>query len=200
MKRILVLLLVLLLSGCSIFGPAKTGRDNTYVISAINSNCLHSYPTKLTLLVDTPEAMEAFNTAQMAYSRCPFELRYFSKSAWADTPPNMLLPLIVQSLQNTCHFHAVVAAPFSDHYDLLLNTQIIKLQQDFACCPSRVHIILRAQLINESTGNVMAARQFCVTAAAPCDNPYGGVIATNRATTFLLNELTCFVLQATSNM
>ena len=197
MKRILLLLLAaMLLSSCSIFGPTKSNQ-NTYVLNTLNCNTIHAPPTSITLLINTPEASQAFDSTQMAYSRCPYELTYYSKNAWVDTPPNMLLPLMVQSLQNTCHYHAVVQPPFADHYDWTVNTQIIALVHDYSTCPSTVRLSVRAQVTNATTGKVVAARQFFVVAPDPCNSPYSGVAAANRATAFFLKELTCFVLQAT---
>lgn len=183
----------LLLAGCSIFAPIKSQQENTYIINSI-PGCVPKAPhSPLTILVTPPQTTQPYNTTQIAYSTCPFTLSYFAKSFWADTPPQMLLPLIVQSLQETCHFHAVVIPPFPGDYDLQLNTQLLQLQQDFSCHPSRVHLMLRAQVI-DATNHVIATRQFCITMIAPCDDPYGGVIAANKAVAALLTQLTQFVL------
>ncbi len=192
----LLLMMLMLLSGCTLFSPVKNAPQNTYIINKINPNTLHAEPTHLTLLVNAPQTTPAYNTTQMAYMTCPYQFSYFSKNSWIDTPAEMLLPLIVQSLQNTCHYHAVVIPPFSGQYDLVLNTQLIKLQQQFLTCPSRAHIVLRAQLVNANTERVISSCQFDVSAAAPEQNPYGGVIAANCATAQLLAQLTQFCLRA----
>lgn len=193
LRIILCLLTGLLISGCSVFAPVKNQQGNTYIINSV-PGCVPKAPrSPLTLLVTPPQTTQPYNTTQIAYSTCPFTLSYFAKNFWVDTPPQMLLPLIVQSMQDTCHFHAVVIPPFAGGYDLVLNTQLLQLQQDFRCHPSRVHLMLRAQVI-DATNHVIATRQFCITVIAPCDDPYSGVIAANKAVAALLAQLTKFVL------
>lgn len=196
----LILLLAIMLStGCSIFGPVKDSQ-NTYMLTALCPHVGCGTKNGLTLLVQTPQTIQAFNTTQMAYVLCPYQLSYFSSNAWADTPPQMLMPLMVQALQDSRHFHAVVMPSFGGNYDLLLNTQLIMLQQEFTCHPSRSHIVLRAQLINNHDQSVLAACQFDVAVPAACDNPYGGVIAANKAVALLLSQLTEFVLRASADV
>jgi len=195
LRVVLVSSILLLLTGCSLFSPVDNSQK-TYVLATVNPNVLHAPKTNLTLLVTPPQTSQAYNSTQMAYALCPYTLAYFSKHSWADTPPEMLLPLIVQSLQNTCHYHAVVIPPFGGNYDLALNTQLILLQQEFMKCPSRAHVVLRAQLINNTTQKVIATRQFDVRVIAKSDNPYGGVVAANCAVAKVLQELTQFCLQA----
>lgn len=192
-----LIFLTLSLSGCSLFSPIKNSK-NTYVINSVNPNTIHAQPTSLTLLVNVPQTTQAYDTTQMAYIACPYELSYFSKNAWIDTPAQMLLPLMVQSLQNTCHYHAVVTPPFIGQSDLILSTQLVQLQQEFLECKScsREHIIMRAQLINAATQRIIAACQFEVCERAPQNCPYGGVVAANCATAKLLAQLTQFCLQA----
>lgn len=193
LKLFFVLLSGLLMTGCTLFSPVKNQQQNTYIINSI-PGCVPKAPlSPLTLLVTPPQTTQPYNTNQIAYSTCPFTLSYFAKNFWVDTPPQMLLPLIVQSMQETCHFHAVVIPPFAGGYDLVLNTQLLQLKQDFSCHPSRVHLMLRAQFI-DATGHVIATRQFCITAVAPCDDPYGGVVAANKAVASLLAQLTRFAL------
>lgn len=189
----ILLLILFCLSGCSLFGPVKSPQENTYVINTLPPCYFHSYKSHLTLLVSQPQTPQAYNTNQIAYSLCPYALSYFSKNFWVDTPPQMLQPLIVQTLQDTCHYHAIVSPPFAGNYDLVLNTQLLNLYQDFKCKPSVVRLGIRVQLLDTS-GHVIATRQFCINTIAPCDNPYGGVIAANQAVACFLAQLAKFVL------
>lgn len=192
-RKIILILSALLLSSC--LSPLPNNHQNDFVLNAINPNCLHAPCRNVTLLVNKPKTEHIYNTTQMAYSICPFTLSYYSKNYWADTPPNMLLPLIAQSLQNTCHYRAVVTQPYSGSTDLRLNTQLVVLKQDFSCCPSRSRIVLRAQLVNASTGKLIAACQFDRCAIAPQASPYGGAIAANAAVAQMLGDLTAFCLR-----
>jgi cholesterol transport system auxiliary component len=63
------------------------------------------------------------------------------------------------------------------------------LEQQFFSNPSRVRLALRAQLVETKTQSVLGTRSFEVFEPAPTDDPYGGVIAANKATTDLITEL-----------
>lgn len=187
----------LTLTGCSLFSPVNTPQTTSYTINTINPTiptCRHTYKT---LLVMTPQTSRPYETTEMAYVVKPHQLAYFSNSNWADTPPQMLLPLMVQALQNTGHFKAVVSTPFIGNYDVILSTQLLQLQQEFIQRPSHVRLAMRAQLINNNSRKIIATREFVEIEPAPHDNPDGGVIATNRAAARLLQQLTAFCVAAT---
>lgn len=145
-----------------------------------------------------PESNAVYNTTDMAYTTEPYQVAYFANNGWAETPAKMLQPLIVQALQSTHYFKAIGTSIISTRYDMILTTQLLQLQQDFTNknVRSQVHLVLRAQLINAATGRVIAARQFSAVEAAPTNNPYGGVIAANRAASVVMEELAAFCLRA----
>lgn len=194
-KKLSVFLIILFLNGCSLFGPIKNTHENTYIINTLNPNVIHAPRTCLTLLINPVVTTQAYNTTQIAYSLCPYQLSYYSKNYWADTPADMLLPLMVQALHNTCHYHAITILPSSEKYDLVLNSQLIQLQQEFCPNSSRIHLVFRAQMVQASTQHVIAECQFNIYECAPCNNPYGGVIAANRAVAKLLTQLANFSVQ-----
>jgi cholesterol transport system auxiliary component len=104
----------------------------------------------------------------------------------------MLAPLLVQALEQSGGFRAVVQAPSLAAADLRLDSELVRLQQDFGAKPSRVRITVRAQLIDVNTRRVLATAQFDETEAAPSDDPYGGVLAANRALGRVLERLATF--------
>lgn len=190
--KIVIISSLLALSGCSFFSPVKLENKSTYVLNSLPSSLPKKAMRPITILVLTPETRPAYNTMQMAYTVKPYQLAYFTQNQWAETPSQMLQPLIVQTLQNTHLFHAVVSPPFMGRYDYVLATEILQLQQDFSVKPSRVDIKLRAQLTNSATNTVIATREFTVNEHILQRTPYGGVLAANRGTQTLLRELAHF--------
>lgn len=188
---------IFLLAGCSsLLSPVKTSRITTYELTAVPDFCADRKTHPTTLLIPEPQSSPAFNTTEMAYTVRPYEISYFANNRWSDSPPVMLKSLMVQTLQNTHYFRAVVPAPFVGRYDYILSTQLLKLQQNF--CKGRcssVELVLRAQLINAATNQVIASKQFSVVQAAPYASPYGGVIAANCATKIVLREVAEFSLR-----
>lgn len=190
-----VFLMSLLLNGCSVFAPVKVEPTTSYVINAKPAPLILGKRTSSVLLVSTPQALSAYDSNHMAYTTQVYQIAYFTKNNWADTPTQMLQPLIVNTLQNTRHYHAVVAAPFAGQYDFILNTQLLELQQSFLQHPSQIHITLRAQLVKYATSQVVATRDFTITRTAFQDTPYGGVVAINEATRELLRQLAQFCIK-----
>ena len=144
------------------------------------------------LAINMPHARPGFDTSQMAYVRKPYELNYFLTSRWADAPARMLAPLLVQTMEQTGGFRAVVPAPNAIPADVRLDTELIRLWQDFATHPSRVQLTLRAQLIDVRGQKVLAVKQFDEVENAASDDAYGGVTATNRILQRMLDQLADF--------
>jgi cholesterol transport system auxiliary component len=139
---------------------------------------------RATLLVSVPKPQPGFDTPRMAYLLRPHELSYYAFNQWADTPSRMLAPLLVQAMEMTGLWRAVVQAPSTVRAEFRLDCDNLVLEQQFFSA-SRVRLALRAQLIDVKRQSVMDARDFEVFEDAPSD-AYGGVIAANRATARLL--------------
>jgi cholesterol transport system auxiliary component len=185
----------LLLSGCSLLGPMQTKPQHVYMIDTVPKHVAHRHKTGLTVLVNTPDSLPVFNTTNMAYTTNAYQLAYFSKSEWAMTPPQMLLPLMVQTLQNTHHFHAVTQAPSFSSYDYIVNSQIYELVQDFRYNPSLLRMVMRVQIVRAGTGRVVATKDFTAVVPAVVNAPYGGVLAANQATSDILQDFAAFCVR-----
>ena len=154
-------------------------------------------PTQPTLIINPPRAAAGFDSQRIIYLRDAHRLEYFANSEWVDPPARMLGTLLVAALQNTGAFRAVVLAPGTAVGEMRLETEIIRLQHEFQTTPSRVHFTLRANLLDEKTRRVMAWREFDAVTPSPSEDPYGGVLAANRAVQAVLAELAQFIdLQA----
>lgn len=189
------LVLSTLLTSCSLFSPLPADSNSTYVLNTLPSYIPKREQHASTILVMPPDTQPVYNTTQMAYTIKPYQIAYFGRNQWAETPSQMLLPLIVQSLQNTRYFHAVVTPPYAGRYQYLLTTQILKLQQNYVKFPHVVELVVRAQLTRTATNQVVAIKQFTVSVPIKCRTPYSGVSAANQATAKILADLTNFTLQ-----
>ena len=145
-----------------------------------------------TLIVNPPRAAAGFDSQRIIYLREAYKLEYFANSEWVDPPARMLGTLLVSALQATGGFRAVVLAPGTAVGEIRLETEIIRLQQDFQTRPSRAQFTLRATLLDDKTRRVMAWREFDASVPAPTDDPYGGVLAANLAVQAVLEELVGF--------
>jgi cholesterol transport system auxiliary component len=128
----------------------------------------------------------------MAFLRQPHRLEYFAKNRWTETPAKMLGPLLVRALELRTGFKAVTSADGMVKGDVRLDTEITLLQQEFTTSPSRLHMKVRVQLVEQTSYRVFATQVFDAVEAAPTDDPYGGVIAANRMLPRLLGQIADF--------
>lgn len=196
-NRYLVFICLLLLVGCSPFAPVKRTPVSSYVIDIVPPAKRYRKKTKhrVTLLVATPEAAAAYQSKQMAYSTQPYKLSYFSQNQWAELPTQMLAPLMVQTLQDTGVFKAVINPPYSGRYDYVLSSQLLMLEQDYIHHPGTLRFVFRAQLLKASNRKLVAAHEWVINEKIHEAKPYAGVIATNQAVGKMLVRMRSFVLR-----
>jgi len=134
------------------------------------------------LVVAPPTAAAGHDSTRMVYLRHPLQLEAFAFNEWVDTPARMLAPRLVRALQDSGAFGAVLLAPSTGQGGLRLETQLIRLQQDFGQRPSTVRLTLRAVLLETATRRVIGWQEFDETVAAATDDPAGGAAAADLAT------------------
>jgi cholesterol transport system auxiliary component len=185
-------LILALTVGCSAIRPKATPQPAYY---SLDSGMLESrrdpalQPGMLTLIVNPPHAASGFDSQRILYVRTDHQLEYFAHSEWVDTPARMLAPLIVNAVERSGAFRAVVLTPSAAAGDLRLDSEIVRLQHEFGSQPSRVRFTLRAYLVDNSTRRVLSWREFDATESSASEDPYGGVIAANRAVQKVLQQL-----------
>lgn len=141
------------------------------------------------LVVNVPVAQPGFDTQRMAYTQRPYEVNYYATHQWADPPARMLTPLLVQALEQTGHWRAIVPMPTSIRGDHRVDIDQLALLQDFLQKPSQVRVALRMQVIKLPEYLVLGTRVFEVVEEASNDDAYGGAVAANRAVDRLVKEV-----------
>ena len=197
------MLLLVLASGCSALSPSAMQQPSLF---SLDSGRLEAQPasrapaalppTAPTLIVNPPHAAAGFDSQRIVYVREAHKREYFAHNEWVDAPARMLAPLIVAALENSGAFGAVVLTPSAAAGDLRLDTEIIRLQHEFGTQPSRVRFTLRAYVVNNATRRVVAWREIDETVSAASEDPYGGVVAANRAVQSALHQLADFCSKA----
>jgi cholesterol transport system auxiliary component len=144
------------------------------------------------LVVAQPTAAPGFDGSRIVYVETPHKLEFFSRSEWVDTPARMLAPLLVRALERSGTFASVAEARSAAAATLRLDTEIVRLQHEFTMRPSRVRLTVRVQLSDVPSRNALGAREIEAVEEAPSDNPYGGVVAANRAVRRVLDEIVAY--------
>jgi cholesterol transport system auxiliary component len=201
-------LLCVLAGGCSALRPNAASPPAFYALDSVPSAppvaaraaamAPKTAPTLIvpTLLVNAPHAASGFDSQRIVYVREAHRLEYYARSEWVDTPARMLAPLIVAALENSGSFRAVVLTPSAATGDLRLDTEIIRLQHELGSQPSRERFTLRAYLVDNTTRRVLASREFDESVAVASEDPYGAIMAANRAVQTVLGQLADFCREA----
>jgi cholesterol transport system auxiliary component len=185
----LVIVCGVAISSCSVLSPVQVGPTTTYILSAVPESTTSHSSRNVSVMVALPEAGPIYNTAEMAYTTKPYQISYFVKNSWVESPAQMLQPLIVQTLQNTHSFHAVNSSLTMGHVDYIVSTQLLQFEQDFTQPQSVFRLKLRVQLINATSNRSVLIKDISIVEPAPQNTPYGGVFAANRAVARALMDI-----------
>lgn len=151
--------------------------------------------THLSLLVSQPDAMPGYQTDQMLYINKLYSVNNFVHNAWISSPGNMLYPLMIQSLQHSHYFNAIVSGPDSDTTDYRIDTQLIEFQQNFLSKPSVLEFSAKVVLTHVKDNRVVSSQLLTQRVNCPEDTPYGGVIAANQAAYQFTAQVATFVIK-----
>lgn len=211
MKRLLVnrlsqafIIILPLVTGCSVLHSKQPLNITYYSLDAIENKAqadqhLSQNNTLPTLIIHMPNAAAGFDTRRMAYTRSLHQLEYFARNEWIDTPARMVQPLMISAIEKTLSFNAVIPKLAAAKTDLRLESEILSLLQDFHTKPSTIRFNIRATIINNATGKIIALREFDEVVVAVSDDPIGGVKAANEAVNIALKKLSVFCAEAAAN-
>lgn len=149
-------------------------------------------PGAADLTVDLPRAAPGYDSTRMLYLRRPLELEAFSFHEWVAPPAQMLSPLLLRALQQGGSFRIVLAAAAAAPTRWRLQTELLRLHQDFTQRPSRVRLGVRVLLLDGVTRQALAQREFDIVVPAARDDPVAGAVAAQAATQQWLEAVTAF--------
>lgn len=198
LSKILGLTIVafLALTACAL-GPKENSVPRTYFLNPeIASKNPHGSAKQTgdsVLFIGQPKAQAGFDTARMAYLLRPYEVSYYAFNQWADIPARMLQRILVENLDKTGLWSAVLQSPGAVPARYRLDIDNLILEQQFLSRPSRVRLALRAQIVDTKNQSILSTRYFELFEVAPSDDPYGGVQAANHAVAKLLNDLVAWL-------
>ena len=183
--------LALLLNSC---GPVKFSPQYSYSINDRQPAKTTAYrQSGSTILVSQMAANPGYDSSSMIYMMTPYQLNSYSESQWVAPPAQMLTGVIASALRRSNSFAAVVTPPFVGLTSYRLDTQLMKLRQEFLLPNSQEHLTVLATLIDNSSNRVLATKQFDIIVPTQENNPYGGVLAANKAAAQLSAQVTAFV-------
>lgn len=197
MRKIPILLL-LALSGLTACTPVKVPNTASWQLKDFSQKRWPQPGARHSILVVLPEAAAGYQTSGMLYVKKPFALKPFAKHAWVDAPASMLHPLLIESLQGSGYFQVVSSISIAEPLDYRLDTQLLKLQQNFVKKPSVVEFSAKVVLSQMEKNQVLLSRIFNLEMPCTEDTPYGGVIAANKISEAFTARVTEFVIKNTN--
>jgi len=189
-KPWLLTLLALALEGCALLGAPAAAPPALFTLSLAPApeNAAPWDPAAPAIEIAPPSAWPGFEGPRMAYVTRPYEIQYFARNQWVEPPVRMLAPLLGEALERGGGFQAAQSGG-SVAPSLRLESEIVALQQEFDVKPSQVRFTLRARLLDGLEHRVLATAAFEAVEPSPSEDPYGGVIAANRAVARVLGAL-----------
>lgn len=185
-------IVALALAGCLSL-PHEEQQSQTFFLSldrsAGGASIPEVQPKAGILVVNVPVAQPGFDTPRMAYTQRPYEVSYYATHQWADPPARMLTPVLIQALEQTGYWRAIVPMPTSVRGDHRVDIDQLELVQIFLQKPSQVRIALRVQVVKLPEYLVLGTRLFDAVETASTDDAYGGAVAANRAVERLVQEI-----------
>lgn len=185
----ILLLPILSLLSCSV----KRTVTHEYKLEAYSISKRYAI-SKGSILLSQPEALAGVATESMRYMDKPYEVSNFAHNAWYSPPADMLLPLMVKSMQQSNLFSAVTASIEPPPTDYRLDTQLIDLKQNFLTCPVQLDFIVKTTLTHVPDNRILASKLFEYHIPCKEKTPYGGVLAAQVATKRFTAELTDFIM------
>jgi len=163
-RRSLLLLGPAFLAGCSVVDPKAA--DLFTLTSPRDAGPGGGAKVNWKLVVETPVAAGALDTARVVSIRDRVAVEPFAGVMWTDRAPDMLRHLIVEALERSGRVPAVGEDGTGLSADFLLKSELRDFQAEFdgaGGTPARVRVRLAARLISTSRRNVEATESFAAT-------------------------------------
>lgn len=195
-RVLLPVFVMLCLGACSVLPKSEAVAVERFTLEIPSTASAPAPADAPVLLVARPRARGDLDTPRMAYRKRDYQLDYFVRSRWADAPPQLMLPGLVDALDASGRYGAVVRVGSPATPALRLDSELLEFAQDFRVEPSVFQLRLRVQLVDLQTRRVLATQVFSAERPAPTANAYGGAQAANAAWQALLPELVAFCAAA----
>ena len=146
MKNLFYLLIVVLISGCSL--KQEVTDINSYSIDFNSKN--KSYKnTEKSILIEEPLVNKSFNSRSIFYSTKPYLFEEYAKNRWINLPSSMIHNSLLESFQSSNLFSLVSFSDTKIKYDYVLKTNVIKIYHEINENKSYVILKINFDLVKD---------------------------------------------------
>ena len=187
MKKYLIVASIFILTACSIkeVPPLKIYTFGAEGIAPVSYS---KYRDK-TLKVSFPQTLKEKISDKMNYSYSASEQGVYQNSQWSNNIGKLLQGNIIQCLDQSRLFKAVLPYESTAGEDLRLESSIFDFSHHVRGDASYAIISIQFSLINTDTGRLIKTKRFSYKEDTTTTNAKGYVEATNRAMARLSRDL-----------
>ena len=127
MKKLFYLLMIVLISGCSL--KQEITDINSYSID-FNSKNKSYQNTQKSILIEEPLVNNSFNSRSIFYSTKSYLFEEYAKNRWINLPSSMIHNSLLESFQSSKIFSLVSFSDAKIKYDYVLKTNVIKIYHE----------------------------------------------------------------------
>jgi cholesterol transport system auxiliary component len=129
------------------------------------------------VMVSPPSAMRALDTDRIMVSTPSGRISYYPDAAWSDRLPRLVHSRLVEALQDSGAFRAVLTNQDRVEGEYTVATEIRAFQIDVEGGRATANVAIFAKIVDERRGRVMATREFSARMPASADDAGAGIAA-----------------------
>lgn len=200
-RRLLALASLMPLAGCSPATLLTGGKvQRVYVLTPAREFTAGLARAPWQLLVETPLANAAVDTPRIVLGETSNRMTYYSGASWADTGPDMMQTLLVESFENSRRIVAVGVERSGLRADFILKTDLRDFHANYKghdphdTAPEAT-VRMNAKLVRMPRRNIVAGDTFEATVRAASPALDDIIKAFDQATGAVLRRIVEWTLQ-----
>lgn len=184
MKNLFYLLMIVLLSGCSL--KQEVSDINSYSIDFSSKNSSYQNSSK-SILIEEPMVNNSFNSRAIFYSTKPYLFEEYAKNRWINLPSSMIHNSLLESFQNSNIFSFVSLEDSKIKYDYILKTNVIKIYHEINGDKSYAILKIKFDLLKDKT--LVKTIDYDKKILVSQNKPYEFVKSVNKSFEEIVEEL-----------
>ena len=184
MKNLFYLLIIVLLSGCTL--KQEVTDINSYSIDFSSKNSSYQNSSK-SILIEEPLVNNSFNSRAIFYSTKPYLFEEYAKNRWINLPSSMIHNSLLESFQNSNIFSLVSLEDSKIKYDYILKTNVIKIYHEIKGDKSYAILKIKFDLLKDKV--LVKTFSYDKKVLVSQNKPYEFVNSLNKTFNEVIEEL-----------
>ena len=184
MKNLFYLLIIVLLSGCTL--KQEVTDINSYSIDFSSKNSSYQNSSK-SILIEEPLVNNSFNSRAIFYSTKPYLFEEYAKNRWINLPSSMIHNSLLESFQNSNIFSLVSLEDSKIKYDYILKTNVIKIYHEINGDKSYAILKIKFDLLKDKV--LVKTFSYDKKVLVSQNKPYEFVNSLNKTFNEVIEEL-----------